>query len=216
MAYYDKEGNEVEGVMAAEEVDAKIEEVSKELQTKYDDEKTAADERTAELEEEVAAAKAAVDKAGDSGDKDENFAELRRKLKDTEKLLKDSQKSNEERWSSLEGGQVETIIASVAGDDKELAKKIRHNYEKTLSAVKATNSEEMKNKVQSAYKLSVDTPAAMDPLAMIGAGGSRGAVLPKMAGDNKPPSAVELEVGKHMGVSSDDWKKYGNDPRLKA
>ena len=209
MAYYNEDGEVVEGLLPKEEVDKKI----KEEVDKVAAEKTAAEDKIKTLEEEVTKAKAAINGAGDGDDdKEKNIVVLRKKLQDTESALEDMKKVNDGRWSSLEGDRISSAITSVAGKDEELAKKIRHHFEKTLAAVEVKTAEDFQKKMASALKLSTDAPAGADPLRVAAGGGSFSAgghsTEPKVFSDSVK------NVGKKMGISEEDYKKYGADPRL--
>lgn len=221
MAYFDENGNEVKDLLTKEEADALIAETTKKqieeaAVAKANAEAAAA--KAAELEKQIADAKAAQAAAGGAGaddDKDKNLAALRKKLEDQEAAAKQMAEETAARIAALEGDKVAQAIAAVAGTNEELAKKIRHNFDVTLSGVKATTAEEIALKVQNAVKLS-GSPATPNILDIATNGGypagSGGAHRP--AGSKVEFNAAETAVGKNLGISDADRERYGNDPRL--
>lgn len=221
MPYFDANGVEVPDLMTKEEADALIAETTKtqieEAAVAKANAETAA-ARVAALEAEVIAAKAAQAAAGGAGaddDKDKNLAALRKKLEDTEAASVAAAAETASRIAALEGDKVAQAISAVAGTDAELAKKIRHNYEVTLSGVKAGTAEEIALKVQNAVKLSSNNTApnildvAVNGGFPAGAGGAH-----RPAGSKVEFNTNETAVGKYLGISDADREKYGNDPRL--
>lgn len=225
MPYYDAEGNEVEGLLTQEELDAKLEEERQKLNSEFEEKNNATQQKIGELEAAQKAAQAAVDAAekakaggeggGDGGgDKDQNLAALRTKLDETNAALEAEREANKQRFERENSERVNTAISSVVGEDKELAEKVRHHFETTLSAVKAETPEEIRQKVASAMKLSVDVETGPNPLDTARQSGGFQPVTP--AGDGKKAfTPKQVEQGKYFGISDADRAKYGNDPRLK-
>ena len=221
MAYFDEDGNEVADLMTKEEADALIAETTKAQIEEAAVAKAAAEQaasRVTALEAEIAEAKNAQAAAGGAGadsDKDKNLAALRKKLEDQEASATQMVADTTARISALEGDKIAQAIAAVAGTNEELAKKIRHNFDVTLSGVKAGTAEEIALKVQNAVKLS-GSPSSPNILDIATNGGypagAGGAQRP--AGSKVEFNAVETAVGKNLGISDADREKYGNDPRL--
>ena len=224
MPYFDADGNEVEGLLTQEELDAKLEEERAALQKEHEEAQAAANERIGALEAEKNAAQKALDDAqaasggeggGDGGNKEENLAALRKKLEETSAALEEERKANAERFTTIQDDMVNKEISKIAGDDADLAAKIRHNYDNTLAAVKAKTSEEIAAKVANAAKLSetIETP---NPLDLARAGGTRGNPSPIVPGtEAKKFNENEVAVGNKMGITDADREKYMNDPRMK-
>lgn len=220
MAYYDADGNEVADVMTKEEAEALVAEKTKEQMEAAAAAKAAADAAAAEkaaLEQQIADAKAAQEAAGGEGedtDKDKNLAALRKKLEETEATIAQEREATAARIAALEGDKVAQAIAAVAQGNEELAAKIKHNFETTLSGVKATTAEEIAAKVQNAVKLSTSpsTPNPLDIAAMGGAPAGTGGAQPTAG--KAEFNEVEKKVGAQLGISDADREKYGNDPRL--
>jgi len=227
MAYYDENGNEVEGVLSQEEVDKKLEDSKEAIKAEHAKEKQEGIDKQVELTKERDDAKTALeaaekgeggDKGGDtgdkSGDKDENMAALRKKLDDTTTALETQKTTNDERWSKVTTETLEQTIKSVAGEDADLAEKVKHHYETTLSGVKAETPTEVKEKVANALRLAGKTPAVVNPLDVaLGGQGSPGYQKP-VTGDEKEYTPQDKQFGAKIGVTDADYKKYGNDPRL--
>lgn len=220
MAYFDKDGNEVEGVITKEEAEALAQEKVKEQMEAAATAKAAADAATAKataLEKQIEEAKAAQAAAGGAGaddDKDKNLAALRKKLEEQETIIAQEREATQARITALEGDKVAQAIAAVAQGNDDLAAKIKHNYETTLSGVKATTAEEIAAKVQNAVKLSTSpsTPNALDIAA--GGGAPRGTGGASSSATKVEFNEVEKKVGSQLGISDADREKYGNDPRL--
>ena len=221
MPYYDAEGNEVEGLLTQEELDAKLEEERTTLQSQFEEKQNEAQQKIGELEAAQKAAQAAVDKAesgggdaGGGGDKEENLAALRTKLEETNAALEAERNANRERFERETSERVSNAILDAVGNDEDMAEKVRHHFTTTLSAVKAETPEEIKAKVANAVKLSADLESGPNPLDMARAG-SGYAPRPASSGGEKKFTPQQVEAGKYFGITDADRAKYGNDPRLK-
>ena len=222
MPYYDAEGNEVEGLLTQDELAAKLEEERTTLQSQFEEKQNEAQQKIGELEAAQKAAQAAVSaaEAGDGGgqagggDKEENLAALRTKLEETNKALEEEREANRQRFERENSERVNTEISEAVGGDEALAEKVRHHFENTLSAVKAETPAEIKQKVASAIKLSVDVETGPNPLDVARSGAGYGAPQPATGGERKF-TPQQVEAGKYFGISDADRAKYGNDPRLK-
>lgn len=219
MPYFDAEGNEVEGLLTQEELDAKLEEERKRLSSEFEEKNNATQQKIGELEAAQKAAQAAVDaavanKGGDGGgDKDTNLAALRTKLEETSAALEAERTANRERFERETNERVSNEILTAVGNDEAMAEKVRHHYTTTLSAVKAETPAEIKQKVANAMKLSVDLESGPNPLDVARASGA-GFVPVTPSGEKRPFSPKAVEAGKMFGITDADRAKYGNDPRL--
>lgn len=219
MAYYDEDGQEVDGLLTEEEATKKIDEAKAEQQKAFEAQQAESTQKIDTLNKSLEDTKAKIEAAEDAGegsdDKDKNLANLRNKLKETEAALESEKKANEERWNTVQADKVAAAIKQAAGNDEELAKKIEHEYSTTLSGVNALTAEEISKKVASAAKLAggpVDTPS---PLDIAAGGGSRGIGSSGIAnpGGGKPITEQDKQFGQKLGLSPDDYKKYEKDPR---
>lgn len=224
MPYFDEDGNEVQGLLTEDEAKALMEQSKKELIEENTKLKVETEAKVQEAQKSVEDLRKQIDDAaaaaaGGQGqqsqtDKDQNLANLRRKLEETEAMVTKEREEMAARLSALEGDKVAQAIAAVAGNNKELADKIRYNFDSVLSGVKATTAEEINAKVQNAVKLSISA-ASPNPLDRVVVGGS-----PQGMGGVRNPAGkvefkpVEVETGKKFGISDADREKYGNDPRL--
>jgi hypothetical protein len=223
MAYFDEEGNEVKGLLTADEAKAMIATETKTLMETAAREKIEAETRTTaavktaeDLKAQLEAAKVAP--AGgegqqSQGDKDENVANLRKKLEEAEAVRVSEKTALEARITAIEGDKVQQAINAVAANNPDLAAKIRHNYDKTLSGVHATTAEEIAVKVQNAVKLSTGG-VVPSPLDMVIQGGAPDGQSGAQSGTKVEFRPAESQIGSKLGISDADRAKYGADPRL--
>jgi len=223
MAYFDEDGNEVKGLLTEEEAKAMLQTETKTLMETAAKEKIEAETRAAEaaktaeeLKAQLAAAAAApAGGAGQQsqGDKDENVANLRKKLEEAEAARVSEKTALEARITAIEGDKVQQAINAVAANNPDLAAKIRHNYDKTLSGVQAVTAEEIAAKVQNAVKLSTGG-VAPSPLDVVLPGGAPAGHGGAQAGNKVEFRPAEAQIGSKLGISDADRAKYGADPRL--
>lgn len=203
---YDKDGNEVEAA-TAEEQEA--------LKTQAVEEFKAANPDIANIEDtktKLATAEAELARLKESdGDKSKNIDGQRKAIEAKEKEIADLKTSMattlQEMKDFVVGRSVNELIKKVSGGDAEVAKKIRHHFDKTLGAMKAETDDEIAEKITAALKLAdvkSANPGALDDVA--GSGGANGGNNNNDA--NKPSSAL-VDFGKKFNISEDDWKKYG-------
>lgn len=203
-----EDGTEVE-VFTPQEVDEKLKAKEAELnsgwETKINETKTALETAMAD--------KKRIEEQMKGGGQGENFKTLKEALdkKDTEinELRTNMQKSEENRINEFR----DTLIKKIVGTDKELEKKILFNFNETLKGVTAKNQEEISAKLQAAVKLSMDnvSPSILQN-AMNGAGGP--GFIPNSSNGPVEFSQTEKALGAKLGISEEDYKKYG--PRLKT
>lgn len=194
--FLDADGNEVEAFTQAE-VDA--------IRTEAESKITAAMSEKADLEKKLEGL----------SDKDKNFAALKSALDEKTKIIDGLSQEIKSVKEVREADMTTAMISKFAKGNEELAKKIAHHYNETLKSVDAKSQEEIAKKVESALKLSVETKADADVLGAAIAGGT-GYSAPAAGGS---ATAVEFTseqkaLGKKMGISEEDYKKYGNDPRI--
>lgn len=205
-----EDGSESE-VFSAEEVASKLKEKETEVnngwETKFNETKTALDKAVDDkkkIEDEI-------NKGG--GSQGENFKKLKEAMdkKDGEitELRTSIQKSEETRLNDFRDG----LLKKVVGNDKELEKKILHHFNETLKSVPAKTQEEISKKFESAMKLSVDSTNVSVLQSAINGGGGPG-FIPSPNNGPVEFSATEKALGNKLGITEDDYKKYG--PRLKT
>lgn len=185
-----------------EEVKVQIDGVKSEYDTKIAEKDTSlaalASEKT-ELEKKLGGAK----------EDSPNFKALKEALDkkdaDITALRTDLDKDRTARKDSF----VNSLLAKVTRGDAEVEKKIKFHLENTVAGMKADTDEEVAKKVEAAVKLSQDAdgPGIFD--GGLGGGGS----FNMNGGGNKVEfDAREKALGAKMGITDEDYKKYG--PRL--
>lgn len=154
-----------------------------------------------------------------SGDKTYNFKKLEQEKTELAAKLANIDKTIDERVNAVRNeftaNALETAVSSLAGDDQELAKKLKFHFEKTLAAVQPKTPAEFKKKVQDAYMLAAGKAAEESAMntAVIGSGSGGGMPGGGSGGGNSNASkdvAPEVKAMglKHFGITDDDWKKY--------
>lgn len=208
--YKDEDGNEVEALTPAE-VEAKLEaektalsqEHSKVVEEKDTAIKALADEKVA-LENKIKEAELAGMKEDHPnfkilkealGKKDDDIKALRTEM-DSEKKTR--------KQESFDGA----IKVATRGND-ELEKKVKFHLEKTLGAMPDNTADERTAKIQAALTLSGDFGSAGMFDGGINASG------PGPGGPSDAPAGPEFTsrekaLGAKMGITADDYKKYGN------
>ena len=195
------DGTEVE-VFTQEELDTQKEEAIDQFKADNPDKSEEMDqlkEDIKEKEEENKAAKAELEKLGK---KDFNFSKMREKNKIQENEL---DKLKGEMNDKLDGildtvneGKKSDIINDLAGDDKELKKKINFHFDRIKD--EANTKEELEGKIKDAYTLA--TGGKGEPkgnfLSSEGAGGS--VIKQEMSAETK-------DLGNKLGITDDDFKK---------
>jgi len=200
--YKNENGDEVEA-LSPEEVEAKLAEKKAEYETKM-----------AQKDSEVAAINAAKveleEKLSKADPQSANFKALKAALDAKDAKINELSESVKKDKEERVGNFTSNLIKSLAKGNEDLEKKIKLNYETTLAGVKGESEEDIKKKVESAVKLSIDitTPNPMD-IAMQGAGG-RGM---RQAGGGVATGGVEftareIALGTKLGISEEDYKKY--------
>lgn len=203
----DSEGNDVE-VLTQEEVDAKLAEQKTAFETQLGEKDTALSAAQKDADD----AKAALEKAGaGSGD----FKTLKEALDRKNEAVTNIQKELDEVKTQRVDDYKVAALDKLVGKDEELRKKVEHHFAETLKGVKADKPEEILSKLENALKLSVDieSPNALD---LAGNGGGRGEDIAGRNAGAVEFGSKEKALGSKLGVSQEDYKKYGDDPRLKG
>lgn len=195
-----------EEVFSQAELDIKLKEEGDKIRTEFDGKikekedliTKAATEKT-ELETKL---------AGTNKDHP-NFAILKEALDKKDKDIGDLRTLIEGDKKDRETREMEGFISAVASKNPELEKKIKFHLENTVVGMKSGTVEERKAKVEAAIKLSVDAsePGLLD--IILGTGG-RGYVPANNDGKTANFTQREKDLGKKLGISEEDYKKYAN------
>lgn len=150
------------------------------------------------------------------GSKDRNFAQLRQAKEAVEEALRKSEEKMAAEIGKIRSEMSQTAldaaVRGLAGEDPELAKKVRFHFTETLKGVSGTTPEEFKQKIQQAYLLATGVqpnPAVLSG-AMYGSGGAGpGAGSMPAARRGQPLKPELVDMGKrYFGLTEDDFKKY--------
>jgi len=204
---------EVDG-FTQEEVDAKLEEKKVSVSAEYDlkiEENTKgmatlASEK-AQLESDLAAAK-----AGDGGKENGgNFKILKDALDKKDADINGLRETIESDKKTAAADAMTKKINLASGNNTELAKKIKLNLDTILTGMPETNEAEKNAKFSAALKLSVDTHSEIPGMFDQGlGGGGGGGYNPIGEGSNTEFTSKEKSLGGKMGISAEDYKKYGS------
>ncbi len=193
-----------EEVFSQAELDAKLKEEGDKIRTEFDGKIQ---------EKETAIAAAATEKADleaklAATNKDHpNFAILKEALDKKDKDITDLRTLIEGDKKDRETREMEGFIDVVAGKNEEVKKKIKFHLENTVVGMKSGTVEERKAKVEAAIKLSIDTsePGLLDTIL---GGGGRGYVPVNNDGKVANFTQRERDLGKKLGITDEDYKKY--------
>ena len=210
----DENGNDIE-VMTTEEVTEKLKEAEDEKIKEVAD---ATAKVTAEYEEKLKPFQSQIDtikkekedlesKLNGAGPQAANFKELKdaldKKTTDLDNLTKKVSDLETSKFSE----QRSALIEKFSKGDAELSKKIDLHMKESLSGMSEQDVESLAKKVESAAKLANDS-VHFNPLDYAGGGGGRGFDVD--AGGKKVEfSQREVALGNKLGISNDDYKKYG-------
>ena len=197
------EDGTVQTVLSAEEIQAKID---AEKQAAIEDYKSKNPDKSEELtkaQEELAKFK----------EKDLNFGNLRTQKEEAERKVQEILKGVDEKIGTVKKEVLEDVlqdhyndtIKTLAGGDAELQKKIEFHYKRLTDA--ATTKEEATKKLTDAFVLATksDDPGALNA-SVISSGGVHRPNIKQTS-----PVTPELKgVGAKLGLTEEDWKKYGN------
>jgi len=141
--------------------------------------------------------------------KDMNFGNLRQIKEDLETKVNDLTKEIDSKVTAgIQQHSVEQSIKMRAGGDAELEKKIKFEFEKTLSGVQPKTPEELNKKIQDACMLATGATSKVDISG--GVLGSGGATMPRVKKENAgnlKPEVVDLGK-RRFGLSEEDIKKH--------
>lgn len=213
--FFDADGNEVEGVLTAQEVEKKLEEAQtkaeEEANKKLEEYQKATDEEVEAMKKELEETKEELAK---EKDKDKNFGNLRKskdesngKIKELTEKVEKLEKGIEETKSQASEQMISSAIKAKSGDDKELEEKIKFHFNQFTPP---KNTEELKQKVESAYILATGGQAGntLSGETISGAGGASEPAMPAEGGvKGHKLSEAGKEVGKKMGITDQDYEK---------
>lgn len=196
-----------EEVFSQAELDVKLKEEGDKIRTEFDGKIK---------EKEDAITKAATEKSDLEKKLTEmkpdhpNFAALKEALDKKDKDIGDLRTLIEGDKKDRETREMEGFISAVSGKNAELEKKIKFHLENTVAGMKSTTLEERKLKVEAAIKLSVDAsePGLLDTI--LGGNGGRGYVPRNDEGKVATFTQRERDLGKRLGISDEDYKKYAS------
>lgn len=198
--------SEVEAKIAAEK--AVIEEQFKTQTAEKDAEVTRLAGEKSKLEADLAQAKL-------DGMKEDhpNFKVLKEALNKKDEDIKAIKNELDSDKAQRVKEEMDSSIKILSKGDAELEKKIQFHLDKTLTGLKEGTKEERKVKLEAAYKLaadhSTDGPGMFDNGA---GGGGHGGGGGGGEGSGVEFSAKERGLGGKLGITPEDYKKYG--PRV--
>jgi ABC-type phosphate transport system auxiliary subunit len=196
--YYDEDGNEINLDKPIDEIQKGLESVSQEFE-----------EFKKTKEEEVSAINEKLSKLEN---KDFNFKSLRdlteeqrAKLSATETILMEQAEKHKEELDALKtkinSSWEDKILTDIAGSDEELKKKVRDEY-KNLNMPNDTE-QDIKLRYEKAYLLA----SGGKPETNLNFSSDSGGLPPVQQSVGKISNDVK-ELGKNLGLSEEDFKKY--------
>lgn len=207
-----EENGTEETVYTAEELETQKNEALEQYKADHPDQA----DRITELQSELETAQKALEDGGPSGS---NFKILRQKVEtltgEITKVKNDAIAEINKVRIDMSSTALDVAIKGLAGEDAELAKKVKLHFNETLKSVPAANTEEFQKKLQQAYLLAAGVQP--DPSALSGAiygsgGAGPGAGGSPADGGTRKTNAIKPEVvemgKKYFGLSEDDFKKY--------
>lgn len=193
------ETGEEEEVFTADEIAEKEEAAKAAAIDQYKEEHP---DKTDEIEKLQSDLAAANEELGKEKNKDKNFGKLREAKEEIEKKLAEAIGGVDKKF---EDRDLSAAINSLTNGDDELAKKVKHHFEKTLAAVVTKTPEEFAAKVQNAMILARG-PQGGGTGSAFHSGGA-GIRVSKPAGE--PLTGAAAEVAKKLGITPEDVKKHG-------
>ena len=203
---YREDGTKIEAY-TEDEVNERIEEVktqiSEEASQKVEELQTSLEDTKAKLEQ---ATKDLIEFSGT--DKGKNVAALRKSKEELGKKVEELEGKITSEINTLkqvlDGKELDRNIQTLSEGDEELGKKIKYFYDQNI---KPEDTDEVKrSKLGDAYKLASGGKKSNVLDSVIGSGGA-GKGSGSGGSDNFSPDLVAL--GNKLGLSADDFKKYG-------
>lgn len=200
-----EDGTEIE-VFSQEELDAKLGEKETEFTAKLQEKETALSSLSTEKED-------LEKKLGATKEDNPNFKILKDALsKKDDEIKKINETITNERTQRVTE-ELDLKIKALSKGNQELEKKVKLNMTSTLSGMPEDTAENRQKKLDAAFKLSADhvsdLPGMFDSGIPGGAGGMKGGA--GFGGESKVEfTAREKALGAKMGITTEDYKKYGN------
>jgi hypothetical protein len=193
MEYYDKDGNPVDGVLSADDVQS-------------------IQDSKAELEAKLEANKQELEKLSD---KDRNFealrslnAEQKAKVESLQSKISQSEADELARQQEIKATEksrmVDSVLREVAGSDEELQKKAKYHFDRMKDSELATTKEEVEKSMKDALILArggQSTPSINQVVSSSGA--------PVSTPQTKEYTPELKNAGSSFGLSAEDFEKYG-------
>ena len=194
--YTNEEGEEVEGLSKQE-----FEAANQKQTEEFEAQKAELNEKLKKYEGKEFNFKALRDKTKEEREK---FLE---QLDEKDKRFFLETENNSKNIDNLRGSLAEenkeVALEALCGDDEELRKKVLANFE--LINIETETKKEVIDKIKKAYNMSVDV-SERNPILSASISTNEGDITRR---SKEPLSHDAKEVGKLMGVSEEDIKKYG-------
>lgn len=204
-------GEEVEiDVMTEDEVASKLEEVNKEWETKLEEKDSSLSSLASEKED----LEKKIDELnpGEKKEDNPNFKILKEALNKKDEDIKSLREEIESDRTQRTKESYDDKIKMLSKGDTALEEKIRLHLTTTLVGMGEKTEEDRTNKIKAAYKLSADD-SSMEPGIFDGGiqGGSRGGgSINDPSGSGANFSSNERVLGSKLGITEEDYKKYGS------
>lgn len=209
--YKDNEGNEVEA-LTPEEVEKKLQAEKEVLSQEHSKVIGEKDSAFNDLASEKTALENKIKEAELSGMKDDhpNFKILKEALGKKDEDIKALRTEIDIDKKTRKQESLDSAVKIATRGNTELEKKVKLHLEKTLGAMSEGTAEEIKAKIQAALTLSGDFGSSGMFDGGIGGGsmGVGGGYSEAAAGPEF--TSREKALGAKMGISQEDYKKYGN------
>ena len=197
-----EDGTQIE-VLTAEEIEAQRQAAINEAVEKYKAENPDKSEELTKAQDELKKFQ----------EKDLNFGNLRTQKEAAEKKVEEILKGVDDKIGAVKKEVLEGVlqdhyndtIKTLAGGDAELQKKIEFHYKRLTDS--ASTKEEATKKLTDAFVLATksDDPGALNA-SVISSGGVHRPNIKQSS-----PVTPELKgVGSKLGLTEEDWTKYGN------
>ena len=206
---YDADGNPVDEILTPDEVDQRINDAKEETKADYEVDIQDLQSKLDEKEQEL---KQAQEELAKAGNKDHNFKNLRDKKEEKEgevaelkNQISELKQTFEKQSSQSKDNWLTTSIEKIAGDDKDLAEKIRFHYDQFVVPQEDT-LQKQEQRLKSAYTLAVDSSGNALSSDAIASGGAGKQPTPSGGGGKlNDPGAVE--VAKNLGIDEKTLRK---------
>ena len=211
-AYYNSDGDEVEGVMSPEEVQQALADKDAEMQRAIDEAQTSSQEELQSIQQQL------VDKEEEMAklqDKDRNFGAFRKKSESDKTEMAELKKQIDDLKGGLVG-QIEKInqvlsdktideaVLRISGGDKVLSDKIKFFY-KSFSGV-PKDDKELQARLDNAFVLATGGKTnVMSGQVYSGTGSS---YVPETVGSTSKWTDDQKQFAAMMGITDADIAKY--------